>query len=72
MDQLITQVMIEPDEQKRQADYTEILTYINNQCVYVPISYSKTKAIGTSKLKNVQFNDSQYEIPFEKMYFDEE
>lgn len=72
LDQLITQVMIEPDEQKRQADYTEILTYINNQCVYVPISYSKTKAIGTSKLKNVQFNDSQYEIPFEKMYFDEE
>lgn len=71
LDQTITQVMIEPDEQKRQADYTEILTYINDQCVYVPISYSKTKAIGTSKLKNVQFNDSQYEIPFEKMYFDE-
>lgn len=70
LDQLITEVMIEPDEQKRQADYTEILTYINDQCVYVPISYSKTKAIGTEKLKNVQFNDSQYEIPFEKMYFE--
>ena len=72
LDQLITEVMIEPDEAKRQADYTEILTYINDQCVYVPISYSKTKAIGTAQLKNVTFNDSQYEIPFEKMYFEKE
>ncbi|MHC5228844.1 nickel ABC transporter substrate-binding protein [Enterococcus sp. LJL99] len=72
LDQLITEVMIEPDEVKRQADYTEILTYINDQCVYVPISYSKTKAIGTAQLKNVTFNDSQYEIPFEKMYFEAE
>ncbi|MGG5331456.1 nickel ABC transporter substrate-binding protein [Enterococcus sp. AZ163] len=72
LDNLISEVMVEPDETKRQADYSEILTYVNDQCVYVPISYSKTKAIGTSQLKNVVFNDSQYEIPFEKMYFEEE
>lgn len=70
LDEKITQVMIEPDEKQRQTDYSEILTYINDQCVYIPISYSKTKAIGTSNLKNIEFNDSQYEIPFEKMFFE--
>lgn len=70
LDEKITQVMIEPDEKQRQTDYSEIVTYINDQCVYIPISYSKTKAIGTSNLKNITFNDSQYEIPFEKMFFE--
>ncbi|MGX7150304.1 nickel ABC transporter substrate-binding protein [Enterococcus ureasiticus] len=70
LDEKITQVMIESDEKQRQTDYSEILTYINDQCVYIPISYSKTKAIGTSNLKNIEFNDSQYEIPFEKMFLE--
>ncbi|XUD11321.1 nickel ABC transporter, nickel/metallophore periplasmic binding protein [Enterococcus sp. AZ170] len=70
LDDKITQVMIEPDEKQRQTDYSEILTYINDQCIYIPISYSKTKAIGKANLKNITFNDSQYEIPFEKMFFE--
>lgn len=69
LDNLVTEVMIEPNEEKRQEDYKTILSYINDECVYIPISYSKTKAIGSSDLKNIEFNDSQYEIPFEKMSF---
>lgn len=67
LDTTITQIMIEPDDTKRAAMYKEVLTYINDQCVYVPISYSKTKAVAIKGLKGVGFNDSQYEIPFEKM-----
>ena len=70
LDETITQIMITADENQRTQMYKEILTYINDACVYVPISYSRTKAVGISALKGVSFNDSQYEIPFEKMYFE--
>ncbi|KNZ41141.1 nickel ABC transporter substrate-binding protein [Acetobacterium bakii] len=69
LDETITKIMIEADETKRADMYKEVLTYINDQYVYVPISYSKTKAVAITGLKGVTFNDSQYEIPFEKMYF---
>lgn len=72
LDDTITKIMIEADDNARAGMYKEILTYINDQCVYVPISYSKTKAVGIKGLKGVTFNDSQYEIPFEKMYFEAE
>jgi len=69
LDDTITKIMIEADDNARAGMYKEILTYINDQCVYVPISYSKTKAVGIKGLQGVTFNDSQYEIPFEKMYW---
>ncbi|EGO65115.1 nickel ABC transporter substrate-binding protein [Acetonema longum] len=69
LDETITKTMIAAGEQQRAASYREIFTYISEQCVYIPISYSKTKAVGIKGLKGVTFNDSQYEIPFEKMYF---
>ncbi|WP_246169875.1 nickel ABC transporter substrate-binding protein [Alkalibaculum sporogenes] len=69
LDETITKIMIEADYTKRSEMYEEVLTYINDQCVYVPISYSKTKAVSIMGLKGVTFNDSQYEISFEKMHF---
>ena len=51
--------------------YEEIFSYRADQAVYLPISYSTTKAVYSSKLKGVEFLPSQYEIPFEKMYFEE-
>ncbi|WP_147565749.1 nickel ABC transporter substrate-binding protein [Clostridium tyrobutyricum] len=71
LDQTITSVMTEPDEVKRKKMYKEILTYINDQCIYIPISYSRTKVVFVKGLKGVGFNESQYEIPFEKMYFEQ-
>ncbi|OTP11151.1 nickel ABC transporter, nickel/metallophore periplasmic binding protein [Enterococcus sp. 10A9_DIV0425] len=67
LDEKISETLVETDEDKRKEDYQEILTYINNQCVYLPLSYSRTKAVASSAVKGVTFNDSQYEIPFEKM-----
>lgn len=68
LDEKISQTLVESDDITRKNNYKEILTYISDQCIYLPISYSRTKAIATSQLKGVTFNDSQYEIPFEKMY----
>ncbi|WP_024953807.1 nickel ABC transporter substrate-binding protein [Sulfurospirillum arcachonense] len=70
LDKTIQTILIEPDEIKRQKLYDEMLTYVHDQNVYVPLSYSRTKAVFTPQLKGVSFNPSQYEIAFEKMYFE--
>ncbi|MCY7728543.1 ABC transporter substrate-binding protein, partial [Bacillus safensis] len=69
LDETITEVLVEPDEQKRKQMYQEILTYIHDENVYIPISYSVTKAVYNKRLKGVGFHVSQYEIPFDRMYF---
>lgn len=70
IDKLIGLFMIEADETKRRAMATDILTTVHNAGVYVPVSYSRTKAVHTPTLKGVNFAVSQYEIPFESMYFE--
>lgn len=71
LDDTITAVMIESNEEERQKMYSEILSYIHEEGVYIPLTYSRTKAVYVPELKGVTFNVSQYEIPFEKMYFEE-
>ena len=47
----------------------DILTRIHDSAVYVSISYSRTKAVYRTSLSGVGFRVSQYEIPFEDMFF---
>ncbi|MBM7871368.1 nickel transport system substrate-binding protein [Clostridium pascui] len=70
LDETITAIMIEQNEDTRKTMYKDVLTYINDQCVYIPLTYSRTKVVHVNGLKGVTFNPSQYEIPFEKMYFE--
>ncbi len=70
MDKTIKKILIEPDMEKRQELYTQVLTYLHEQSVYIPLSYSRTKTVYVPNLKGVNFNLSQYEIPFEKMFFE--
>ncbi|MFY9075676.1 nickel ABC transporter substrate-binding protein [Malaciobacter mytili] len=69
LDKEIKAILIEENKQVRQKKYKEILEYIHNQSVYIPLSYSRTKAVHKTTLEGVTFNPSQYEIAFEKMYF---
>ena len=69
LDKTITALMIESNEDIRKNTYKELLTYIHEQSVYVPLSYSRTKAVHVPALKGVTFSTSQYEIPFERMSF---
>ncbi len=69
LDKTITALMTEPDEARRRAMYRDVFTYVHDEGVYIPLSYSRTKAVHVSGLKGVEFGLSQYEIPFEKMYF---
>ncbi|SCI00935.1 nickel ABC transporter substrate-binding protein [Romboutsia sp. 1001713B170207_170306_H8] len=70
LDETITNLMIESDEETRTEMYKEVFTYLHEQSVYIPLTYSRTKAVHVPNLKGVTFNPSQYEIPFEKMYFE--
>ena len=69
LDKTITALMIEPNEDTRKNTYKELLAYIHEQGVYVPLSYSRTKAVHVPALKGGTFCTSQYEIPFERMSF---
>ncbi|MNJ51341.1 Nickel-binding periplasmic protein precursor [compost metagenome] len=69
LDQTIGEVLVEQDEATRAQKYKEIFTYIHDEAVYLPLTYSVVKAIHSDALKGVSFNVSQYEIPFEKMSF---
>ena len=69
LDAAITRLMTETDEEHRKALYAEILGYVHDEGVYIPLTYSRTKAVHVRELKGVSFGVSQYEIPFEKMYF---
>lgn len=70
LDKTIGDLLIEPDQAKRENMYKEVLTYIHSSCVYIPLTYSRTKAVAVKGLKGVEFAPSQYEIPFRKMYFE--
>lgn len=70
LDQTIGEVLVEQDEEARATKYEEIFRYVHDEAVYLPLTYSVVKAIYSQQLKGVDFNVSQYEIPFEKMYFE--
>jgi len=71
LDQTITNLMNEQSENERIQMYKDILTYIHEEDIYLPLTFSVTKAVHIQALKGVGFNISQYEIPFEKMYFEQ-
>ncbi|WP_193345736.1 nickel ABC transporter substrate-binding protein [Dickeya dadantii] len=69
IDSLIGEILLTPNETPRQERYTRLFTLLADEAVYIPLTYSKTKAIYSPTLNGVSFNSSQYEIPFEKMHF---
>jgi nickel transport system substrate-binding protein len=69
LDQAITDVLVSTDEAKRQQLYTYILTTLHEEAVYIPLTYERNRAVYIKGLQGVEFNPSQFEIPFEKMFF---
>ncbi|SKB65021.1 nickel ABC transporter substrate-binding protein [Malaciobacter marinus] len=70
LDNTIQDILTQSNEEKRKQLYKEIFTYIHQENVYIPLSYSRTKVVFNPRVKNITFNLSQYEIPFEKMYLE--
>lgn len=70
IDASITKALISTDEKERQALYRYVLETLHNQAVYIPLTYERNRAIAIKSLKGIEFAPSQFDIPFEKMYFD--
>jgi nickel transport system substrate-binding protein len=69
LDDTVGKILSEQNKDKRQQLYNEILTYVHQEAVYLPLTYSRIKAVHVPGLQGVGFNPSQFEIPFEKMFF---
>ena len=70
IDEAITKILLSVDEKERQELYNFVLTRLHEDAVYIPLTYECNKAVYTADLKNVQFAQTQYEVPFWLMYFD--
>lgn len=69
IDKAINEILVSVDEAKRQELFDFVLTRLHEDAVYLPLTYECNKAIYTDRLAGVDFTQSQYEIPFNKMYF---
>ena len=64
IDQEIGEVLVSTDVKKRQALYTDILTTLHDQAVYVPLTYATSIMVHGPKLSNVGFGATKHEMPF--------
>lgn len=69
IDREIGQFLVTLDDAERHRIAADILTRIHKSAVYVPLSFSRTKAVYSTRLQGVGFAVTQYEIPFERMSF---
>jgi nickel transport system substrate-binding protein len=67
VDAKIGEVLVSTDRAKRQRLYTEILTLLHEQAVYLPISYQVGTIVHRPDLTGVTYGATAWEFPFEKM-----
>jgi nickel transport system substrate-binding protein len=66
LDAKIGEVLVSTDPAKRQRLYTELLTLLHEQAVYLPISYQVGTIVHRPDLTGVVYGATKNEIPFEK------
>lgn len=70
IDASISELLITQKEENRKKLYSYLFSKLADEAVYIPLTYSRTKAIFRKEIKNIDFSPSQYEIPFEKIKFE--
>lgn len=65
----IDDVMVSTNETERQKLYDDILTIVHDEAVFIPITYGGMTVVAPKQLKNIQFKQTQYELPFEKFSY---
>jgi len=71
IDKNITDVLVTTNEEERQGLYETILTELHEEAAYLTLTYECNKAIYVKELKGVEFAPTQFEVKFDKMYFNE-
>lgn len=66
----IEEVMVSTNEEARKSLYADILTMVHNEAVFIPITNGSVTVVAPKRLKGISFKQTQYELPFEQMYFE--
>jgi nickel ABC transporter, nickel/metallophore periplasmic binding protein len=66
----IDEVMGSTDEETRKALYKDILTIVHDEAVFIPITNGSVTIVAPTALKDISFKQTQFELPFEQMYFE--
>lgn len=66
IDVKIGQVLVTTDETARQALYTDILTRLHEEAVYLPLTYVTAIAVARPELGTIPFGAMPSEIPFDQ------
>ncbi|WP_418936717.1 staphylopine-dependent metal ABC transporter substrate-binding lipoprotein [Paenibacillus chitinolyticus] len=66
----IGDVMVFADEKTRRSLYADILTLVHDEGVFIPITNGSVTVLAPKNLKGISFKQTQYELPFERMYFE--
>ncbi|MFE6798608.1 staphylopine-dependent metal ABC transporter substrate-binding lipoprotein [Paenibacillus chitinolyticus] len=66
----IEDVMVSADEKTRKSLYADILTLVHDEGVFIPVTNGSVTVLAPKNLKGISFKQTQYELPFEQMYFE--
>ena len=69
IDANISKALIANNDQERQQLYRYVLETLHNEAVYIPLTYERNRVIAVKSLKGIEFAPSQFDIPFDKMYY---
>lgn len=68
--QMIDEVMVSTDEETRKALYRDILTIVHEEAVFIPLTNGSVTVVAPTGLQSISFKQTQFELPFELMYFE--
>lgn len=66
----IDRVMKSRDETERRSLYASILGTVHDEAVFIPLTNGSVTVVAPAKLQGIAFKQTQYELPFERMYFE--
>lgn len=67
LDARISEVLLSTNEKKRAATYRWILTTLQDQAIYLPVSYTTQIIVHPRNISGAEFGSMNYEMPFEKI-----
>ncbi|WNS45177.1 staphylopine-dependent metal ABC transporter substrate-binding lipoprotein [Paenibacillus sp. MMS20-IR301] len=66
----INRVMATTTEDQRKSLYTDILTIVHDEAVFIPVTNGNLTIVAPSGLQGIGFKQTQFELPFENMFFE--
>ncbi|RED89186.1 staphylopine-dependent metal ABC transporter substrate-binding lipoprotein [Cohnella phaseoli] len=66
----IDAVVVSTDETTRESLYSDIQKIVHDEAVFIPLTNGNVTIVAPKNLQGISFKQTQYELPFEQMYFE--